>query len=259
MNAKIVMPTAERARLQRALQDTVTLKGADPRKTVNKAAGYIASFAVASGTAGKIPIANAAQILVNLRAQVNRSSKLFVTRTSTSKTGRVRRTRRRVRRTSAMANEWRGTLAAVIVASINYGGARKLSNAYHKMVRKGLAGSASRKAATAAQFYRLVARFAKKRATSAGFLRSGLFPALRHFKAQVLDAARMRGFKFPPGTASLVQSETKITAAMEDAAPGISKMAPDALRRSEHQVAELFQKWLREDLAQAATATRVFK
>ena len=252
----VKVPPASLNDFQRALQRTVALKGADPVKTVNKAAGYVASFAIASD---KIPVANKQRIMDAMKMQVVKSSRRFRVTMRMSKTGKIKMVRRKVR-PSKISNEWRGTLAAIIVSTINYRGSMGLlSKRYGRLVRKFLnGGSEYKKAANASQFYKVVEKFAKARANSAGYLRSGMFPSIRAFRVSKMEAAAKRSFKFPPGNAKAATKGTRIMASMEDYATGIDTVAPQALKKAEREVQALFEKWLREDLAQAAK-TQGFK
>lgn len=233
--------------LSLAMSETVMLKGADPVKTVNKAAAFLASFGIA-----KIPAADPKRIEAMLRTKVrgDKLSRISVR----NKKGRLRR----VNRESAIQNEWRNTLAAVIVAAINYGKHRGgYSKRYLRMIRQsGLPPDlGQRKPATTAQFYRLVSTFVKRRMASAGYHKSGLVPALKAFKA-ASNQAGVPKFKFPPGSAEKATDAdpSLIRASMEDFARAIDQIAPEALSKSMPEVAALFRKWLQEDLAKAAAA-----
>lgn len=252
---QIHVPEPSRLALEKALRQTVAMKGADPIKTVNKAAGYVASFAAARGANAKIPVANPARIEALMRTVIASSSRRFANRVSISKkTGRVRKTRRLVR-VSKVASEWKGTLAAAIVARINYKGSTRGSKRYERTIRAALSANDKGKAATSGAFYRLVGRFVRMRAKSAGYLRSGLFPAMKKFKqaaAQQSDPTS-KNFKVPPGDAmAATRTGARIKATMEDYARGVDIVAPNALRQAEQQVADLFTKWIREDVAKAA-------
>ena len=252
----VKVPPASVNELQRALQRTVALKGADPVKTVNKAAGYVASFASARGANAKIPMANPARIDSLMRTLVSQSSRRFENRISVSKkTGKVRKIRR-LRKVSKIASEWKGTLAAAIVSAINYKGARTKSRRYERMVKTALGSGKGNVAATGA-FYRTVARFVKMRKNSAGYLRSGLLPGIKIFKRAAIGGrdSQLNQFKFPPGDASAAtQTGSRIVASMSDYATGIDMIAPNALKKAEREVVALFEKWIREDLDKAATA-----
>ncbi len=180
MNISVTLKPENARLLSLALSETVMLKGADAAKTVNKAAAYLASFGIA-----KIPAADPRRIEAVLRTKVrgDKISRLSIR----NRKGRIAR----INRESAVQNEWRNTLAAVIVAAINYGKHRGgYSKRYLRMIRQsGLQPDlGKRKPATTAQFYRLAATFVKRRMGSAGYHKSGLLPALT---VSSISAARL--------------------------------------------------------------------
>ena len=191
MTVKVTIPEDSRQHLENVLRDTLLFRGGDPVRLVHKAMAYIASFAIASGSNAKIPIADKEKIRAALKTIVTNSSRRF----RKSKTGR-----RIKRRSSKNINEWTGTLASVLVATIHSWGTRTRSaRRQTKVILRLIGGAAHRRAVTPSVFYRAVAGFAGSRTGSVGYLRSGLIPALKLFKAK---ARAPLGFKHPPGTAT---------------------------------------------------------
>lgn len=237
---RLIIKETERDHLARALRNTVLMKRANPERMVNKAAQYVASYGIA-----KIPAANPQRIESVLRMVVHGTK---MSRRSIRRNGR----RVKINRTSKVQSEWRGTLASVLVAAMNYGAVRgKYSSRWKRLLSK-VGKKHDSKPATVSQFYRIVAKFVKSRMRSAGYHKSGMAPALKAFKAR---ASGVRQFKFPPGTAKPAQGGSRrIVASMEDFARAIREIAPNALRKAEGEVASMFDSWLKEDLNKSAKA-----
>lgn len=259
MQATVSIPPESQQQLTAALRRTLQHKGGDPLAVVNKAARYVASFTAAQGANAKIPIANRERIAALLKVQISNSSHLFRTTRKIGKNGKVRINRRRLK-PSKISNEWRGTLAAAVVAGLNYrGSSRKLGKRYARMVQGMTGGADYKKAANAAAFYRVVAKFVRARQRSAGYLRSGILPALTTFRAaRAATGIPSRGHPHPPGSALGASGTGEISASMEDHATGIDTIAPNAFRLAEREVAALFDKWILEDMEKAAKATGEF-
>lgn len=238
-----VKPASTRL-LSMALRDTMAMKKRDPAALVNKAAQYVTSFAVASGVNAKIPIADPAKIEATLRRVIHPP-----TERKSRALGKGKR--KKINRASKVQNEWRGTLAAVIIASLVAGRSGKIGRRYQKLAQK-LTKGKNDKGATATQFYRLVARFVKLKQASVGLHRAGLLPAIKAFRAQAADST-LRRFRSPPGTATPAErGSAKITAKITDSARAIDQIAPHAFRQAETEVAALFTKWIEEDILKCA-------
>jgi len=232
--------------LERALRETMAMKKGDPAALVNKAAQYVTSFAAATGTNAKIPIADPAKIESTLRRIVHP-----LTQRKSRAIGKGKR--KKINRAAAVQNEWRGTLASVIIASILAGKQGKIGRRYVKLAQK-LTKGKNDKGATANQFYRIVAKFVRLKQNSVGLHRAGLLPAIKAFRAKAGDAA-MRRFKAPPGSATAAErGSSKIIATITDSARAITEIAPNALRQAESEVARRFTKWIEEDLLKCAKA-----
>jgi hypothetical protein len=239
MTVKVTIPEDSRQQLENVLRDTMLFRGRNPERLVMKAAGYVASFAY-----GKIPVADAAKILAELKRPVTNSSKLY-RRNKSGRRVRVKRGRN--------AQEWAGTLAAVLVASIHtWGNRNKTSRRLMENALKRIGAPGTRRGLSAAAFYAAVKAFAGTRKGSAGYLRSGMIPAMRLYAAS--KGARS-AFKHPPGRAMLTTGSTRITARTENIAAGIDKVAPNVLRTAEREVAVIFEEWLREAHEEAARKT----
>lgn len=236
--------------LEQALRLTVQMKGKSAEAVVNKAGQYLASFATAK-VPQKAKAITAAQIWDLMRTKVSgeKMSRRFI---------RVKGRRRKVKREAKQQNEWRNTLAAVLVATINYSAARKgLTKRWVRLMAKlNQKKDGTEKAKTAAAFYRVVEQFAKKRKASAGYHRAGMAVAIKTFRANraaLQGAKEFRFFRQPPGDATAARTENQRTIAdMGNHARAIEAIAPTAFADSEPEVASLFGKWLAEDQAAAA-------
>ena len=256
---KLTVPTAEQFKLTSALQKYVSLKGKDPASIVNKAAGYVALFAAARGANQKIPVAEAEVITVNMLRKLTTSRRTHETRISVSKkTGKVRRSRR-IRRPSKVVDMFLGTFAAAMVAKIlKNGSPRGHSKYYERMIQATVAGSPSKSMSASSGFYKAVKQYAGMRRGAAGYLRSGMFPAIKAFapKGGSSSAKPLNDpLRKAPGDASVAINGRSITRAdMTNYAKGISKVAPDALKKAERQVIKMYEGWVREALDKAAVA-----
>lgn len=242
---KLRIPPPDIAALKVALQDTFSMKGGDPAKLVNKAAKFVVSFAAATGGNAKVPTADPAKIEATLRHVIK---SVAAPKVKIRRNGKLRR----VNRASKVQNEWRNTLAAMIVGSILSGKASgRIGKRYKKLVARLSQGKGG---GTANAFYRMAEKLMKSKRASAGYLRSGLVPGLQAFRAASSEVSTLkRNFRFLPGTAAPAQNgNSRIVATMEDSAKEISRLAPDAFRKAEREVASLFNKWIIEDLAAAA-------
>lgn len=141
----------------------------------------------------------------------------------------------------------RNTVAARIVASLNYYGARRL-----------------RRQGQAAQFYRLIQQFIRRRTGSAGLLRSGFIPGFRALKK---NASSSDGVKPPPlgaapGSIRESYTDTAATILVENWAAqrqdgrrrvlGVAGLAPDAFTNAIPNLESLYRDLLLANMRERA-------
>ena len=198
-------------------------RGKDMKSTLYKAAKLLLDFAWS-----KIPEGNKAKV----EAQLMR-----ILSTYSRTTGR---TRRRLR-ASKTADKYRGTVAAAIVATINYKGAK---------LKSGWADDAG--------FYSAVSAFVRGRKFSSGLHRAGLLAGydLIHGRAK----GRAPKYKHAPGSASEKILADAVEIVFENFASskgggGMAEVAPDAFERAAREVAKMIEGWMAKDaLAEARKA-----
>lgn len=143
------------------------------------------------------------------------------------------------------ADKYRGTVAAAIVAILNYKGAKSL-------IKKG-DGTA---------FYNLVGKFVGARKYSAKLHKAGFYPAIKSLKLTGQET-RLPRYRHTPGTyteavrerAATLIAENFASSAQRPGRPaplGIAGIAPNCLSDSEPQLAKLLEDWLMKDLMDAA-------
>lgn len=151
------------------------------------------------------------------------------------------RQRRGARRASALAEKYRGTLAALLVQRLNWQNA-------NTAVRKN--GSPA--------FYGKVGQFVGARKWSRNLHKAGFYPVLQTLKRMENPGYLPRGLKKAPGTysekfadgAALLIAENMASAAQR---PGgrvpatITGLAPNCLTESEATVVRLFEAWALQD------------
>lgn len=149
----------------------------------------------------------------------------------------------------AVADKYRGTLAAFIVQKLNWKGAN----------------TAKKKNGDPA-FYGKVGQFINARVFSRNLHKAGFRPTLAALRAKPPAGARLPNYAKMPGSynetvndwAAELIAENFATAAKRPgntAAPlGISGLAPNCLSDAEPDVARQLEKWLADDLAAAARA-----
>lgn len=160
------------------------------------------------------------------------------------------KSRRRRRRLSALAEKYRGTVAALLVQRLNWRNA-----------------NTDKKKNGGSMFYSRVGQFIGARKWSRGVHRAGFFPVIRALKAE--RHGYLPRLKKVPGTyvekfaddAATLIAENMASSAQRPGGPapdGIAGVAPDCLKDSEADMARLFEKWLAEDEADYARRAGFF-
>ncbi len=196
------------------------IRGKSTEQILRKVMQYWISYAIA-----KIPVAEPGKIEANLTRQI---------------TAGPARPGARSRRTTARADKWRGTLAAAIVAALDYRGARALRGA---------------------AFYRRVAAFVSARKYAARHHKAGFLPAIQALRVPA-PGGRLPRYSRPPGAyqesistlAAILIAENFAKAATRPGRPapkGIQGIAPTALSAAETEVARTLHRWLVADLMAA--------
>lgn len=151
------------------------------------------------------------------------------------------------KRSSALADKYRGTVAAAIVAIMDYKGA-KLASGF----------------GNDAEFYQKVRKFVAARKYSARHHKAGFYPSITALKISTSTAGgRLPKYRNTPGSykedirdlAATLVAENFASAAQRPGRPaplGITGLAPDCLRASEPEIARLLADWLARDLMDAA-------
>jgi len=145
----------------------------------------------------------------------------------------------------------KNSLAAYIVWSQNYTG--KLGSK-----KKGYR-SVTARPASAQDFYALVGKYIAARQYSAGYLRSGMRPALNTFRVRLGLVARDAKYRKPVSTGGEVGRAKKAepderipTAEVENWATGILEKFPNAFTDSLPEMEAQVQRWIVENLAERA-------
>lgn len=196
------------------------IRGKSTEQILRKVMRYWISYAIA-----KIPVAEPGKIDANLTRQITTARPPASART---------------RRTSAVADKWRGTLASAIVAALDYRGARALRGA---------------------AFYRRVAAFVSARKYAARHHKAGFLPAIQALRVPA-GGGRLPRYSRPPGAyqehisdlAAILIAENFAKAATRPGRPapiGIQGIAPAALSAAESEVARTLHRWLVADLMTA--------
>jgi hypothetical protein len=197
--------------------------GKDLKSTLYKAAKLLLDFAWS-----KIPEGNKALIESNLMRMISTYSRVGG------------RTRGRLRGSKA-ADKYRGTVAAAIVATINYKGAK---------LKAGFADDKG--------FYAAVAQFVSGRKFSAGLHRAGLLAGYDLINGR--PRGRSPKYRHAPGSASQRILEESAEIVFENFASskgggGMMKVAPDSFERAAIEVARMIDGWMAKDaLAEAKRA-----
>jgi len=136
---------------------------------------------------------------------------------------------------AAAVNEMRDTLALLIVRKSNYNGARS---------------------ANSVDASRIAKKYVTARKFSAGFLKSGFFPALRALRTSPKGEKGPRYKKHPPGElVPFKQTADEITLAATNFATYIAERYPNAFEQGMPAVIERFTGYLQADmLAEQAAA-----
>ncbi len=141
--------------------------------------------------------------------------------------------------------ELRQSLAAHIVWATNYPGRAGTGQAYANKART----------RNAKDFYALVGSFVSHRQYSAGYLRSGLLPALNAFRV-AQGKGELPTFKKkygPPGSAIKAQPNDMVPMAqVEDLAKGILIKAPNAFSESLPEIEKQIEGYIADNLAKRA-------
>lgn len=189
------------------------LRGKSMAETMKKVMKFWVSFAIA-----KVPKGDAEKIMRDMQTIVTNYSRLGTRRGKT-------------------ADAWRGTYAAMLVAMLNWQGARKLKGA---------------------AFYAKARMFANRRRFAANLHRSGMRPAMMRLRAKMTSAGRLPQFKNQPGGYVERVGDRVVDILVENWAKagskrsgGITKLAPhaftDALAEVDAMLAEFFlqdvKKW----------------
>ena len=229
------------------------MKGADPAAIVNKAAGYVALFAAASGANAKIPKADANKITEFMKTVLRPDAirQTHEVKTYTTKTGRTRKVRR-IKRLSKVTSTWMGTMAVALVMKLYYHGATSKGGKYYERYIRTMMSGGPKAMKNASEFYRVVRAFAGMRRGSAGYLRSGMYPAIKAFASKRTGIDKFDPERVYPGDASVaVKGTRRSVASMTNYAKEINRFAPNALKQAEKQVAAQYEGWVREGLVKA--------
>jgi hypothetical protein len=216
------------------------MRGRDSADTIAKVMRYWVSFAMA-----KVPRGDAAKIRQDLRRIITTYSNLRAI--AGPKTNlRTRKTTR-----DARADQLRGSMAAAIVAILNYRGARDLAKA------------------RSPQFYAKVNQFINARAHSANHHRSGFLPAINVLgrgtgKGTANSAAvagRLPKYQHPPGAVAHKFTDQLASILVENFASaagphaaGITGLAGGAFDAGLTEVIAMIGNFLRDDLLKSAQA-----
>lgn len=221
----------EYARLQQ-------IRGKTAEQTLKKVMRFWISFAM-----NKIDKADSKEIEANLMRLTARSSKLMVR----SRKSMRAKTQNRFGR---VADKYRGTLAAAIVAILGWGGVK---NASSMKGRKRVVGDG-------ALFYQMVPKFISARKYAAGVHRAGFNPAVTALR--ITGTGKTPKYKRVPGTYTEDIKETAATLVAENfasaasfpgrPAKGITGIAPTVLKDAEADMAKELARWLEMDLRAAA-------
>jgi hypothetical protein len=143
-------------------------------------------------------------------------------------------------RAGKAGDRYRGTIAAAIVAQLNYGGARLMG---------GFGDSAG--------FYQAVAKFVKGRRGSAGLMRAGFFAGYDLIHGRAKGSAPR--YKHAPGSAAekiLAESASIVfeNFASSKAAFSIADYQPSAFEVAAQEVEKMMNRWVMEDFRQGARA-----
>jgi len=197
------------------------LRGKDIIETVRKVMKYLVSFAIK-----KIPRGDPQKIRADLTQVLTTYSRIST---------------RNIRSQSAVANKWRGTLAARIVFMLDWQGAR-----------------------VAAAFgdydgaYQKASLFTNRRVFAAGLHRSGLREAITRLRASS-GGGRLPKFKNQPGSYDEQISDNITTILVENwaraanaNAKGITGLAPDAFSAAMPEVERMLTDFIARDMLAAA-------
>lgn len=160
----------------------------------------------------------------------------------------------------ALAATYRNTIAAALVAMINYKGVKNASNlkTKNKVVGDGV------------MFYRKVAQFVARRVFSRNLHKAGFRPALSALRAAPPSGVRLPRYKNMPGSYKETAKEWSASLIAENFASsakrpgnsreplGIAGLAPNALSDAEDDMAKLLERWLAADLEAAAAKVGFF-
>lgn len=214
------------------------IRGKTAEQTLRKVMRFWISFAM-----HRITKADAKDIEANLMRLTARSSKLMM---RSRKSLRARSQNR----FGKLADKYRGTLAASIVAIINYGGVK---NASSVKGRKRVVGDGQ-------AFYSNVGKFIGARKYAAGVHRAGFNPAVTALR--ITGTGKTPKYKNVPGkytediktTAATLVAENFASAASFPGRPakGITGIAPTVLKDAEADMAKELARWLEMDLRAAA-------
>lgn len=222
------------------------IRGKSSEQNLKKVMKFWISFAIF-----KIQAADPADIEANLMRLTKGHSRRLTGMIGASSNLRSRRVKRASG--AAMADKYRGTVAAAIVAYINYKGVKTASSLK------------SRKAVVvdSAAFYQTVRKFVAARKYSARHHKAGFYPSITALKISASTGGRLPKYRNTPGSykedirdlAATLVAENFASAAPRPGRPaplGISGLAPDCLTASEPEVARLLADWLAKDLMDAA-------
>lgn len=215
------------------------IRGKTSEATLKKLMKFWISFALF-----KIDAAKPADIEANLMRLTASYSRIQI------------RSRRRLsakskNRYGAAADRYRGTVAAAIVAALNYKGVKNAASAGGKrIVGDGTA------------FYATVRRFISARKYSAKLHKAGFYPTITALK--IGSIGRLPKYRNTPGTykeniqnfAAILVAENFASAADRPGRPaaGIAGLFPNCLSDAETEVGLQLEKWLAQDLRAAASA-----
>lgn len=221
------------------------IRGKSAEQTLRKVMKFWISFALF-----KIDAADPAAIEASLMRLTNGYSRRLTGMIGASSNLRSRRVSRA--KGAAMADKYRGTVAAAIVAVLNYKGVKTASSLK------------SRKAIVvdSAGFYQKVRQFISARKYSARHHKAGFYPSITALKIGN-TGGRLPRYRNTPGSykediqdlAATLVAENFASAAQRPGRPaplGIAGLAPDCLRSSEPEIARLLADWLAKDLMDAA-------